>query len=55
MNIGLIRVVTLNDQKALNAHGLLIMKYYPEFNIISKCINDRSLGIYDEESKKKNT
>ncbi|MEM1575394.1 MAG: aspartate/glutamate racemase family protein [Nitrososphaerota archaeon] len=53
MNIGLIRVVTLYDEKALNAHGSLIMKHYPEFNVISKCINDQPLGIYDEESKKK--
>jgi len=53
MNIGLIRVVTLYDEKALNAHGLLIMKHFPEFNVISKCINDQPLGIYDEESKKK--
>lgn len=53
MNVGLIRVVTLNNEKEINAYGSLIMKHYPEFNVISKCINDQPFGIYDEESKNK--
>ncbi len=53
MKVGLIRVVTLSNEEEINAHGSLIMKYYPEFNIISKCINDQPFGIYDEESKNK--
>ena len=51
-NIGLIRVVTLNDDRLLNIHGKIIEKYFPMLKVGSKCIADQPYGIYDEETEK---
>lgn len=46
--VGLIRVVTLNDEQMLNLHGQLIEHYFPELQVESKCIDDQLTGIHDE-------
>lgn len=51
-NIGLIRVVTLNDDRLLNIHGKIIEKYFPMLKVGSKCIADQPYGIYDEETER---
>jgi len=51
--IGLIRVVTLQDETLLNAHGKLIERAFPELKVISRCIEDQPEGIYDRESEEK--
>ena len=48
--IGLIRVLTTEDENLLNAHGRLLESHFPELQVESRCINDQPKGIYDEES-----
>ncbi|AEC51409.1 hydantoin racemase [Pyrococcus sp. NA2] len=50
--IGLIRVLTIDDERLLNLHGELIEKAFPELKVISACIEDQPFGIYDEESER---
>lgn len=49
--VGLIRVLTITDEKMLNIHGKLIESMFPELKIISTCIEDQPKGIYDHESE----
>lgn len=51
-NIGVIRVITLKDEKALKRHGDIIERTVPEFKTISKCIEDQPKGLYNEELEK---
>jgi allantoin racemase len=48
--IGLIRVLTTEDENLLNAHGGLLESRFPELQVESRCINNQPKGIYDEES-----
>jgi len=50
--IGLIRVVTIENEELLNSHGRLIERAFPEVKVVSKCIEDQPKGIYDEETEK---
>jgi Asp/Glu/hydantoin racemase len=52
VKIGLIRVITLNDEEKLNKHGRLIEKYFPDLEVLSKSIPDQPFGIYDDETEK---
>ncbi len=49
VNIGLIRVLTTDDESLLNLHGNVIMEKFPSLNVISKCIPDQYEGIHSEE------
>jgi len=49
--IGLIRVLTIQDEELLNAHGKIIEKAFPELKIVSKCIENQPKGIYDEKTE----
>ena len=49
--IGLIRVLTMTDEEKINLHGKIIEKVFNELKVISKCIEDQPLGIYDEVSE----
>ncbi|MDW8063723.1 MAG: AroM family protein [Candidatus Caldarchaeum sp.] len=49
--VGLIRVVTLKDEKLLSFHGEVIQKFFPELEITSRCIEDQPNGIYDRETE----
>lgn len=49
--VGLIRVLTLEDEELLNFHGKIIEKAFPEIKVISKCIEDQPKGIYDSRSE----
>jgi Asp/Glu/hydantoin racemase len=51
--VGLIRVVTLTDEKILNVHGRIIERLFPEIKVISRSIEDQPKGIYDKETEKK--
>jgi len=46
--IGVIRVLTTNDEAMLNAHGRLLEQRFPEFETVSRCIGDQPEGLYDE-------
>jgi allantoin racemase len=48
--VGLIRVLTTEDENLLNAHGRLLESHFPELQVESRCIDDQPKGIYDEES-----
>lgn len=49
--IGLIRVLTIREEEKLNLHGKIIENAFNELKVISKCIEDQPLGIYDETSE----
>lgn len=48
--IGLIRVLTTEDEDLLNAHGRLVESRFPELQVQSRCIDDQPEGIYDEDT-----
>ncbi|NLK19271.1 MAG: hydantoin racemase [Synergistaceae bacterium] len=50
--IGLIRVLTTSDEDLLNLHGSLVMKYFPGFEVVSRCIPDQPEGIHDDETER---
>lgn len=52
VKIGLIRVISFKDKRLAELHGKLIEKYFPELQLISRCIKNQPKGIYDEETKK---
>lgn len=49
--VGLIRVVTMEDQEMLNLHGKLLEAYYPELEVESRCIPDQPEGIHDDQTE----
>lgn len=49
--IGLIRVLTTSNEELLNLHGHLVMKYFPGFEVVSRCIPDQPEGIHDYETE----
>lgn len=50
-NIGLIRVVTTQNEALLNLHGRLLEQYFPVFSVVSRCIQDQPEGIHDDETE----
>lgn len=50
-NVGLIRVVTLDDRELLDLHGEIIESYYPNLKVVSKSIPDQPYGIHDDETE----
>ena len=52
MKVGLIRVMTLSSQSALQSHGRLIQEQFPGLTVESVCIENQYKGIYDEASEK---
>lgn len=49
--VGIIRVVTLDDQELLNLHGKMIEQRFPGIITETKCIPDQPEGIHSEELK----
>lgn len=47
--VGLIRVLTTEDQEVLLAHGKTIMETFPGIEVEAKCIPDQYEGIHSEE------
>ena len=39
--VGLIRVLTTEDEELLQLHGKLIESYFPMFQVVSRCIPDQ--------------
>ena len=44
--VGLIRVLTTEDEEVLQSHGKQIMEYFPELEVVTKCIPE---GIHSPE------
>ena len=51
MNIGLIRVLSLENKEAMNGHGALVEEAFPGLHVQSQCIKDQPYGIYDKKSE----
>jgi Asp/Glu/hydantoin racemase len=49
--IGVIRVLTTDDEEILSAHGRLLESRFPELRVVSRCIEDQPNGIYNEETR----
>ena len=47
--VGLIRVLTTEDEEVLQSHGKQIMEYFPELEVVTKCIPDQYEGIHSHE------
>lgn len=50
-NLGIIRVLTTENEQLLNAHGKIIGSIFPSLNIVSRCIAEQERGIYDEKTE----
>ena len=46
--VGLIRVLTTQDEALLQLHGKLLESYFPMFRVVSRCIPDQPEGIHDD-------
>ena len=46
--VGVIRVLTTEDETVLNRHGKLLERYYPMFQVTSRCIPEQ----FEEEARK---
>lgn len=53
VKVGLVRVLTLHDEEALNVHGRLIEEKFPSLYVISRCIEGFPKGLYNFEIEKK--
>lgn len=45
--VGLIRVVTLNDEELLQAHANKLERNFPQLEVITRCIPDQPEGVHD--------
>lgn len=50
--IGLIRVLTIEEEELLNRHGRILMEKFPMLDVESKCIPDQYEGIHSHELEK---
>jgi allantoin racemase len=48
--VGLIRVLTSDDQNFIDIHGKVIMEHYPVLDIESQCIADQPEGIHSKKT-----
>ena len=53
LQVGLIRVLTTEDEVLLNNHGKTLMEKFPMLEVESRCIPDQYEGIHDVETEKK--
>lgn len=49
ISIGLIRVITLDDEDSLNVHGKIIEENFPSLRVVSKCVEGFPKGLYNLE------
>ena len=45
--VGVIRVLTTEDETVLNCHGKLLERYYSMFQVTSRCIPEQFEGVHD--------
>lgn len=48
--VGILRVLTTDDENVLLSHQRILEKYFSEFDIKTKCIPNQFDGIHDEET-----
>jgi len=51
LKIGLIRVLTLTDQREIDRHGSIIERVFSGLKVTSCCIEDHPKGLYDKVSE----
>lgn len=49
--IGLIRVVSFEDQDIVDRHGCFLEETFPGLRVLSRCIHDQPKGVHDDESE----
>jgi len=50
--VGLVRVMTLEEQELANRQGVLIESLFPSIKVTSRCIENQPRGIYDAETER---
>lgn len=50
--IGLIRVLTTNDESLLKSHENILKDKFPGFELETKCIKDQPKGVYDDDTRR---
>ncbi len=53
MDVGLIRVLTLDNRNEIDRHGKILEKAFPALKVESRCIEDQHNGIYDTQSEER--
>lgn len=48
--VGIIKVLTTNDEKLLKAHQNILNERFPDLDTETKCIKDQPKGIYDDDT-----
>ena len=48
--IGLIRVLTTNDESLLKSHENILKEKFPSFELETKCIKDQPKGVYNDDT-----
>ena len=51
IRVGLVRVITLKDDDLINAHARILTDNFPNIDVVSQCIPDQPLGIYNEDTE----
>ena len=51
IRVGLVRVSTLKDDDLINAHARILTDNFPNIDVVSQCIPDQPLGIYNEDTE----
>lgn len=52
-NIGILRVLTIDNKELLESHQNILKDYFPEFNFETKCIPNQYKGLYNKEAHDK--
>lgn len=53
IQVGLIRVLTTKNEEQLQAHARLLKKWFPAYEVISRCIPNNPEGLASREAKAK--
>ena len=48
--VGILRVLTTNDEAALNSHQNVLRRYFPEFDMETRCIPNQPRGLFSKEA-----
>jgi len=52
-NIGILRVLTIDEKEGLELHQNVLKSYFPEFNFETRCIPNQYRGLYNKEAHEK--
>lgn len=51
VRLGVIRVLTIEDPAVLHAHGRRMKQALPDIDVVTVCIPEQPLGVFDEETE----